>query len=124
MFAQIFSQANCASWACHRHRCAFCLPTNDQRPSVEPIVEELGRRKMTNILVEGGSAVLGAFLDAGAIDEVQVFVASMMIGGREALSAMGGRGRERIADAFRLAQWKVEMMETDLYIHGWTPGRE
>jgi diaminohydroxyphosphoribosylaminopyrimidine deaminase / 5-amino-6-(5-phosphoribosylamino)uracil reductase len=96
-----------------------CLPAGDRRPDVEPIVEELGRRRMTNLLVEGGAGVLGGFLDGGAIDEVHVFVAPMLIGGREAATAISGLGGERIADAYRLSEWKTELLEGDLYIHGW-----
>ena len=47
----------------------------------------MGRRHWTNVLVEGGSAVLGSFFDAGAIDEVHVFVAPRLIGGSSALVA-------------------------------------
>ena len=97
----------------------ICLPAGDRRPGVEPILEELGRRKMTNLLVEGGSVVLGSFLDAGTIDEVHVFVAPQLVGGGEAVTAIRGLGGERIADTFRLVEWKTEMLEGDLYIHGW-----
>jgi diaminohydroxyphosphoribosylaminopyrimidine deaminase/5-amino-6-(5-phosphoribosylamino)uracil reductase len=100
----------------------FCVPADDRRPTVTPILEELGRRKMTNILVEGGSGVLGAFRDAWTLDEIHVFVAPMLVGGGEAVTAIGGLGGERIADAFRLAEWKTESLDDDLYIHGWPAG--
>jgi diaminohydroxyphosphoribosylaminopyrimidine deaminase/5-amino-6-(5-phosphoribosylamino)uracil reductase len=100
----------------------LCLAVDDRRPSVAAILEELGRRKMTNILVEGGSGVLGAFLDARTFDEIHVFVAPMLIGGGEAVTAISGLGGERIADAFRLAEWKTGSLDGDLYIHGWPAG--
>lgn len=96
-----------------------CLPAGDRRPHMELILEELGRRRMTNLLVEGGSEVLGSFLDEGAIDEVHVFIAPVLIGGGEAVTAIGGLGREKIAEAFRLSEWKTEMLEGDFYNHGW-----
>src|SRR5262249_34016937 len=40
------------------------LPAARGRPAVAPLLDELGRRRMTNVLVEGGSEVLGGFLDA------------------------------------------------------------
>src|SRR6266852_812948 len=98
---------------------AVCLPAGDRRPEIVAILEELGRRRMTNLLVEGGSEVLGSFLDGGMIDEVHVFVAPLLIGGGEAATALSGLGRERIADAFRLPAWKTELLDGDVYLHGW-----
>lgn len=39
------------------------------------LLEELGRRRMTNVLVEGGSRLLEDFFDIYAVDEVHVFTA-------------------------------------------------
>ena len=54
---------------------------------------------MTNVLVEGGAGLLGAFLDAGAVDEFHVFVAPKLVGGLDAPSPVCGVGIERMADA-------------------------
>ena len=67
------------------------------------VLAELGRRGMTNILVEGGSQVLGAFADAGELDEAWVFVAPKLIGGAGP-SPVGGIGVERLADS---AGWEL-----------------
>jgi len=92
--------------------------SQDGRPGVVALLDELGRRRMTNILVEGGAAVLGAFLDAQAIDEVHVFMAPRLAGGAEAKTPLGGRGVDRIVDALGLAEWTMEVVEGDCYIHG------
>jgi diaminohydroxyphosphoribosylaminopyrimidine deaminase/5-amino-6-(5-phosphoribosylamino)uracil reductase len=95
------------------------LPLGGQQPAVAALLDELGRRRMTNVLVEGGSGVLGSFLDAGEIDEVHVFIAPRLAGGAEALTAVGGCGVERIAEALALAGWRVEGIDGDVYLHGW-----
>jgi diaminohydroxyphosphoribosylaminopyrimidine deaminase/5-amino-6-(5-phosphoribosylamino)uracil reductase len=95
------------------------LPAENGRPAVTALLQELGRRRLTNLLVEGGSDVLGSFLDAGLIDEVHVFIAPRLAGGAGARTAVGGRGRDRIADAFSLARWQVRTVEGDVYLHGW-----
>ncbi|MBL8799209.1 MAG: bifunctional diaminohydroxyphosphoribosylaminopyrimidine deaminase/5-amino-6-(5-phosphoribosylamino)uracil reductase RibD [Planctomycetia bacterium] len=100
----------------------IALPTEAAGVSVEALLDELGRRRMTNVLVEGGSAVLGSFLTAGALDEVHVFIAPKLAGGADAKSPIGGAGVDRIADALRLLRWSVEQIEGDIYIHGWTDG--
>jgi diaminohydroxyphosphoribosylaminopyrimidine deaminase/5-amino-6-(5-phosphoribosylamino)uracil reductase len=91
----------------------------DDRLSLSALLDELGRRRMTNILIEGGSTVLGSFLDANAIDEVHVFIAPKLVGGAAALSPVGGVGASQIADALVLADWQVEMVDTDVLLHGW-----
>jgi diaminohydroxyphosphoribosylaminopyrimidine deaminase/5-amino-6-(5-phosphoribosylamino)uracil reductase len=97
----------------------FAVPGAPRRLELLALLDELGRRRMTNILVEGGSEVLGSFLDTGEIDEVHVFVAPRLAGGAEAKTPIGGRGVEKIQEALGLAQWRVEVVEGDVYIHGW-----
>jgi diaminohydroxyphosphoribosylaminopyrimidine deaminase / 5-amino-6-(5-phosphoribosylamino)uracil reductase len=94
-------------------------PPETGRPGILPLLDELGRRRMTNVLVEGGSEVLGSFLDAGAIDEVHVFIAPRLAGGAQAKGPMGGHGVERIAEALTLTSWEIERIDTDLLWHGW-----
>jgi diaminohydroxyphosphoribosylaminopyrimidine deaminase/5-amino-6-(5-phosphoribosylamino)uracil reductase len=89
------------------------------RPSVTAVLDELGRRRMTNMLVEGGGEVLGSFLDAGEIDEVHVFIAARLAGGAGARSPILGQGVESIAQALSLRQLDVETIAGDVYLHGW-----
>jgi diaminohydroxyphosphoribosylaminopyrimidine deaminase/5-amino-6-(5-phosphoribosylamino)uracil reductase len=95
------------------------LAGTDGRVDVEALLAEMGRRRYTNVLVEGGAGVLGSFLDAGAIDEVHVFIAPRLAGGAAALTPVAGRGVEKIAGALRLTEWRFEDMAGDLYVRGW-----
>jgi diaminohydroxyphosphoribosylaminopyrimidine deaminase/5-amino-6-(5-phosphoribosylamino)uracil reductase len=94
------------------------LPSLDGRPSVAALLTELGRRRMTNVLVEGGAEVFGSFFDARLVDEVHVFVAPKLVGGHDAPSPIAGRGVERIAEALPFLKWSVQEVEKDLYLHG------
>ncbi|HEY7311838.1 MAG TPA: RibD family protein, partial [Gemmataceae bacterium] len=106
--------------ALQSHGCELLLlPEVHGRTSIEALQAELGRRRFTNVLVEGGSGVLGSFLDAAAIDEFHVFLAPRLAGGATATSAVGGHGVERMAEALRLSEWTHEGIEGDLYVHGW-----
>jgi diaminohydroxyphosphoribosylaminopyrimidine deaminase/5-amino-6-(5-phosphoribosylamino)uracil reductase len=73
---------------------------------------------MTNVLVEGGSHLLGALFDTRAIDEVHVFIAPKLAGGSTALSPLAGTGVERMADALKLADITIEELDGDVYVHG------
>jgi diaminohydroxyphosphoribosylaminopyrimidine deaminase/5-amino-6-(5-phosphoribosylamino)uracil reductase len=86
--------------------------------SIRELLGELGKRDMTNVLVEGGSAVLGSFFDCGEIDEVHAFVAPRILGGRGALSPIAGQGARLLGVARRLVDWHVEQLGDNLLLHG------
>jgi diaminohydroxyphosphoribosylaminopyrimidine deaminase/5-amino-6-(5-phosphoribosylamino)uracil reductase len=94
------------------------LPHDGERASVAALLDELGRRRFTNLLVEGGGEVLGSFLDAGAIDEVHVFMAPRLMGGAAARAPVLGRGAERVADLLNLTELRVETLDGDVYLVG------
>ena len=84
---------------------------------VESVLCELGRREMMNVLVEGGSRVLGSFFDAGLIDECHVFIAPKIVGGRDALSPIAGTGLDRIPEVS--LETEVELLDGDVYLRSW-----
>jgi diaminohydroxyphosphoribosylaminopyrimidine deaminase/5-amino-6-(5-phosphoribosylamino)uracil reductase len=73
---------------------------------------------MTNVLVEGGSRLLGSLFDAGLIDEVHVFIAPKLAGGKAALGPIGGRGIDKIAAAMAIEDVSTRPIGTDLYLTG------
>ena len=91
---------------------------------VEPlaVLAELGRRGMTNVLVEGGGAILGAFADLDLIDEVQVFIGSKLIGGQTAPGPVGGQGCDPLAKARLLEGLRVEVLDGDVQLSGRVAG--
>ncbi len=94
-----------------------CQQTDaNQRPT--ELLDELGKRRMTNVLLEGGADTLGSFLDGQLINEAHVFLAPKLIGGATAVSAIRGRGIADVADVARLIQPVIEILDDNIYIHG------
>jgi diaminohydroxyphosphoribosylaminopyrimidine deaminase/5-amino-6-(5-phosphoribosylamino)uracil reductase len=93
-------------------------PGTSQTDRLNWLLDELGRRQMTNILVEGGSTVLGSFFDLGQIDEVHVFIAPKLFGGDRAPGAIGGNGVDLLSAALRLTSPQIERCGSDIYVHG------
>ncbi|MBM4075754.1 MAG: riboflavin biosynthesis protein RibD, partial [Planctomycetes bacterium] len=87
-------------------------------PDITLLLDELGRREMNNLLVEGGGSVLGSFFDRDAIDEVHVFIAPKLVGGATASSPMAGFGRELMKQAAALSDVEYEILGSDVYVHG------
>ena len=79
-------------------------------------LDELGSREIQSLLLEGGPHLTGAFLEAGEIDEVRMFVAPLLAGGREARTAVEGLGTGPIAGAARAISTEMERIEDDVLI--------
>jgi diaminohydroxyphosphoribosylaminopyrimidine deaminase / 5-amino-6-(5-phosphoribosylamino)uracil reductase len=82
------------------------------------MLDDMGRRRFTNVLVEGGAGLLGSLLDAKLADEFHVFIAPKVIGGDRALSPIGGAGAALMADALQLARTSIERVGEDVYVRG------
>ena len=79
-------------------------------------LDVLGQREVQSLLLEGGPHLAGVFLEAGEIDEARMFVAPMIVGGREAKGAVEALGVERIDDAVHAVSTHVEQVEGDVLI--------
>ncbi|SFJ00791.1 bifunctional diaminohydroxyphosphoribosylaminopyrimidine deaminase/5-amino-6-(5-phosphoribosylamino)uracil reductase RibD [Planctomicrobium piriforme] len=85
---------------------------------IAPILQALGQRRLTNLLVEGGSRVLGAFQDEGLIDEVHCFIAPKLVGGQNAISPIGGRGAAEMPELTSLIEPAIQVLDGDVYVRG------
>jgi len=81
------------------------------------LLDELGRRRWTNLLVEGGGQAIGSFVDAGLADEAYVFVSPRLIGGTTAVSAVGGLGPETMKTLPRVRCVRIGRSGEDLLYH-------
>ncbi|HET6426326.1 MAG TPA: bifunctional diaminohydroxyphosphoribosylaminopyrimidine deaminase/5-amino-6-(5-phosphoribosylamino)uracil reductase RibD, partial [Planctomycetaceae bacterium] len=81
-------------------------------------LNELGRRGMTNVLVEGGGKLLGSLFDAHLLDEYHVFIAPKLVGGATARSPLSGIGLDTIPTTASLQGVSCRMLDGDLYLHG------
>lgn len=94
-----------------------CLgATADER--LTALLDALGQRRMTNILVEGGGQLLGSLHQAGELDEVHVFMAPKIIGGQHAPTPLAGRGVDKIAGAMEFVPQQVTQVGNDVYFVG------
>ncbi len=85
---------------------------------VELLLGELGRRGATNLLVEGGSQVLGAFFEAGQVDEVEVYLAPLIEGGSHGFTPVAGSGVSKMTEALRLARQEINVVGSDVRVKG------
>ncbi|MBI2808646.1 MAG: bifunctional diaminohydroxyphosphoribosylaminopyrimidine deaminase/5-amino-6-(5-phosphoribosylamino)uracil reductase RibD [Planctomycetes bacterium] len=86
------------------------------KPDVLQMLTDFGQRRWTNLLVEGGAGVLGAFFDARSVDEVHLFVAPKLIGGAGAKTPVAGLGIDVIADGTVWVTEAIENLDGDVYM--------
>ncbi|MDA0166126.1 bifunctional diaminohydroxyphosphoribosylaminopyrimidine deaminase/5-amino-6-(5-phosphoribosylamino)uracil reductase RibD [Solirubrobacter ginsenosidimutans] len=77
---------------------------------------QLGNAGVASILLEGGPHLAGAFLDAGEVDEIRLFVAPVILGGSSARDPLEGEGAERIASAMRALSLECSRSAEDVLI--------
>lgn len=77
---------------------------------LEELLRHLESRGVRTLLVEGGSTVIWSFLSQKLVDEVKVFVGSLVIGGYTAPTMAGGEGAKSEADLIRLSLQRVTQL--------------
>jgi len=82
------------------------------------LLDELGRRDMTHLLVEGGPRVLSSFLRAGLVDRLAVFIAPKLAGGDPVHAPPGPAGAAAMADALALLRPTFTPIGDDLLVEG------
>jgi diaminohydroxyphosphoribosylaminopyrimidine deaminase / 5-amino-6-(5-phosphoribosylamino)uracil reductase len=80
------------------------------------VLVELGRRDMTNVLVEGGGEVLAAFSELDELDEIHAYIAPKLIGGRTAPGPVGGDGFAFLASTPRFTTVETARFDDDFRV--------
>lgn len=88
------------------------------RVDLKDLMLKLGQLEMRNILVEGGSELIGSLLDEKLADKALFYIAPLLLGGRKALGCIGGEGARLTQDAVKLKDIKVDRIGNDLLIEG------
>jgi diaminohydroxyphosphoribosylaminopyrimidine deaminase/5-amino-6-(5-phosphoribosylamino)uracil reductase len=106
-----------ATDALESHGADVVVATGENEPArVRHALDQLGAAGIASILLEGGPHLAGAFLDAGEIDEIRLFLAPMVLGGRTARDPLEGEGVDAIADAMRALTLDCQRVGEDLLV--------
>jgi diaminohydroxyphosphoribosylaminopyrimidine deaminase/5-amino-6-(5-phosphoribosylamino)uracil reductase len=93
------------------------VATGENEPArVRSALDALGADGITSVLLEGGPHLAGAFLDAGEIDEIRLFLAPLLLGGSSARDPLEGKGVERISEALHALTFDSEPIGEDLLV--------
>ena len=80
------------------------------------VLDELGRRDVVQVLVEGGATVAGQFHRAGVVDRYVFYLAPALMGGDDGTPLLAGPGAATIDDVHRLQLDRSVKLGDDLRI--------
>jgi diaminohydroxyphosphoribosylaminopyrimidine deaminase/5-amino-6-(5-phosphoribosylamino)uracil reductase len=76
-------------------------PALEHHGPVEPLLDELGRRGVLQLLVEGGARVAWELHAAALVDRYVFYLAPVLLGGDDGVPFFSGPGAPSLADAWR-----------------------
>ena len=91
-------------------------PGRTPQARLEAALDELGRRKIQDLLVEGGPTFAGVLFDAGEMDEIRLFIAPVLVGSAEARAVLEGQGVARIAEGVHPLATDFERVGEDMLV--------
>ncbi len=93
------------------------LPSKKGRPDLAALVRVLGKKGITNLLIEGGSEVIAEALARKLAHEIYCFIAPILLGGKEASGSVGGVGFD-LKKALKIRRFRVQRIGEDLLVRG------
>jgi diaminohydroxyphosphoribosylaminopyrimidine deaminase/5-amino-6-(5-phosphoribosylamino)uracil reductase len=106
-----------ATDALEAHGVEVLCATGENEPArVRSALAQLGSAGVTSILLEGGPRLAGAFMDAGEIDEIRLFIAPIVLGGRGARYPLESEGTDAVAAAVRALRFSHSSVGEDLLL--------
>ena len=89
------------------------------RCDLRDLMRQLGRRDIMSILLEGGAEVHAAALKAGIVDKVVLFIAPLLMTGKDSLCSIGGPSPARLRHALRLRDVTVRLVGKDIMVEAY-----
>ena len=98
-------------------------PATDARvlraENLKDLFRKLGKEGVMSVLIEGGGETAWAAVKEGVVDKVVYFYSPRLMGGRDAVPAVGGEGVEKVSAAPRLKDIEVLRFDDDICVTGY-----
>ena len=94
------------------------IPETALSTSLEFTLRELGRRRYTNVLLEGGGTILGHAFDHNLVDQVHCFIAPRIVGGMDAVRPVAGVGKWFMGEARPLHNVTFAKLGDNVHVQG------
>ncbi len=95
------------------------VPRGKGGVDIDALMEELGKRGITYLLIEGGGTTHASAFEAGVVDKVWFFIAPKIVGGRDAITPVEGEGVAMMDEAIELTNMQVRPIGPDLLVEAY-----
>jgi diaminohydroxyphosphoribosylaminopyrimidine deaminase/5-amino-6-(5-phosphoribosylamino)uracil reductase len=87
-----------------------------ERVDIKELMNILGEKGIDSVLVEGGSEIHASILENKLADELNIYIAPKIIGGRNARPAVGGDGIDKMCEAYEYCTPEVMTFGSDIML--------
>lgn len=95
------------------------VPAANGQVNLKEVLEELGRREISALLVEGGASTLTSFLQQKIADKAYLLLAPRLIGGKTSPTPFEGPGAATVAASLELKSLRHFSLRNDIIIEGY-----
>ncbi len=100
------------------------LPSLENRVDVSALMKNLADRELVNILVEGGGTLNYSLLEQSLVDKLFLFIAPLIIGGKESPTAFAGAGIHSLSKAWSVEDVELKQFDHDMLVIGYPKKQE
>ncbi len=86
---------------------------------LEALMKILGQMKIDSVLIEGGGNINASSIEEGIVNKVYAYIAPKIVGGKESLSPITGKGIEYMKNAIKLKNVNLEKIGNDFLVTGY-----
>ncbi len=87
--------------------------------NLKDMMKKLAQLKISNLLVEGGGTLIGSLFDEGLVDKILFFISPKIMGGKDSISSVMGKGVARIDRIIKLKEVKLKRLGEDFLVEGY-----
>lgn len=91
----------------------------DNRLDINEVINEIGNMGFDSIMVEAGGKLGWSLIEKSLIDEINLFIAPKIIGGKDSPTVMDGNGFSSLSESFEFKYRECVNVGKDILIRAW-----
>ena len=95
------------------------LKCRKRKVLLKPFFEELYKKNIGTVLVEGGATLAASLFEEKLIDKIAFFCAPIIVGGKNASTSVAGQGAAKIDDAVKINNLTCRQIGKDFLFEGY-----
>ena len=92
------------------------LPGKGDAIDLKKLLKELAELEIAHLLIEGGGETAAGFIEKDLVDKIMFFIAPKIVGGRDAVTSVEGKGVDKIKKSVKLKNIELERIEEDILV--------